>query len=102
MPRNRLGLVVGTAALACAALSGCSDNPGISTAVATYTAGLPAGATIPAAPSGPREGSFATWAGAGQIYIVTFDSIGCPALPTSVKAHGAHQLIITTHEHLPH
>ena len=67
-------------------LSACSGDSKVATAVVTHVFGLPSGIT--------KLSASATWAQDHQIYVTTYGSSSCPRLPTSVKAHGPHEVRI--------
>lgn len=87
------------AALVCGAVAACSGSgTGVSHFVVTYSRGAPP-ATTSSKPSVPTFEDSVAWAGPNQIYVTTYGSGSCPRLPTSVKAHGSHEVDIHTKEH---
>jgi hypothetical protein len=72
----------------------------VSSAVTGHFKGLPDGVAVP---TGRQDAlnpkPWAVWAGPHSIYVMTWGSGSCPKVPTSVKAAGAHVVVIRTIEH---
>lgn len=99
-PTGTMAGAMAGAMAAAVVLTGCTGctggQPAVSAAVVTYARGAPVGSPWP--PAGTT--STAVWSTPGRIALVVYGSGSCPRLPTSVTAHGAHQVTITTVEHL--
>ena len=98
---SRVAVRCSTALVAVLGLSACSGagDSKVAMAVVTHVPGLPPGVSEP--PGGLAAGTptpFATWALSHEIYVTTWGSGSCPVLPTSVRAHGAHEVRIKTAE----
>jgi hypothetical protein len=76
---------------------GGGSTSGISTAVITYSKGMPSALAQPSTTATPAP--VATWGGPHQLLVVTWGSDSCPLLPTSVHTSGPHRLVITTAAH---
>ena len=89
---NRVAVLWTFAVAVVLGLSACSDSGDskVATAVVTHAFGLPPGIT--------KLSGGATWAQDHQICVTTYGSSSCPRLPTSVKAHGPHEVRIKTAE----
>jgi hypothetical protein len=88
-----VAVVIGASALSAPAYSG------VSPAVIRYFKGMPPSVANPGGQQiGGKPKPSAAWAGPGTIYVMTWGSGSCPALPSTVKAAGGNLVVITTYQ----